>query len=357
MTARLLLAPALLVLAGAAAAAPGADPLDAALDAYQKKVHAALHADVAAFEKLQDGAPRAVVRWKGETHQYPPIPELEPSLQELKTTFALATLPPAWVMSFNEIGGKLFLDGLRDGRTGVPDQRWKSLQDDLGQREIPRADIPEMGDILPGFSPKVDYAAKAIPFDDLSKVQAEVRKTLAGISGAARRTVLEVPDDQAVGGTLIAVFDRHHEAARKVGEALREKAAGVAMKALLDLQASLYGVLRQKLGRDPKPEDLAQFGKLMSKEWRKIAKFKHGRDYYAGFRAIQSSNGGTGSGTASDLLPVGGTGTGTSGGTMEGTGTGTGGADADAPMGQVPGGGTGDGTAEVSGDGPGTGQG
>lgn len=360
MTARFMLAPAALaLLAGTlceAAAAPNDDALDAVLDAYQKKVHTQLKGDVARFEKLQDGSPRAVVRWKGSTHQFPPIPDLEPSLEELKSTFALAALPGSWVMRFNEIGGKLFLDGLRDGRTRVPDQRWKSLHDDLGDREIPRADIPEMGDILPGFSPKIDYAARKVPYQELALVQAEVRKTLANIPGAARRTVYEVPDDNAVGGVLIGVFQRHHQIAKKIGEALRTKVAGVAMKALLDLQAEVYGALRRKLGRDPKAEDIAKFGKLMSKEWRKLARFKHGRDYFAGFRAIQNAGGGTGSGTASDLLPVGGTGGGTSGGTMTGTGTGTGGTSEDAPIGQVPGGGTGDGTAEVEAGG-GTGQG
>ena len=360
MTARLMLAPAALALAGVwtgATAAPTAAPLDAALDAFQKKVREQLKADVDRFEKLQDGSPRAVVRWKGSTYQFPPIPDLEPSLEELKGTFPLAALPGSWVLRFNEIGGKLFLDGLRDGRTGVPDQRWKSLLDDLGDRDIPRADIPELGDILPSFSPKVDYAARVVPDAELAKAQAEVRKTLASIPGAARRTVYEVPDDNAVGGVLIGVFEAHHQAARKVGEALREKVAGVAMKALLDLQATVYGELRKQLRRDPKPEDIAKFGKLMTRDWRKLARFKHGRDYYAGYRAIQNSNGGTGSGTASDLLPVGGTGTGTSGGTMKGTGTGGGTTTEDAPMGEVPGGGTGDGTAEVEGGGTGTGQG
>jgi hypothetical protein len=357
MTARILLVPAALALAGAWTGA-SADPLDAALDTYQKKVHKALEAEVAKFEKLQNGSPRAVVRWKGSTHQFPPIPDLEPSLEELKGTYALAALPGSWVLSFNEIGGKLFLDGLRDGKTGVPAEGWKSLQDDLGDREIPRADIPEVGDILPGYSPKVDYASRKVPYQELALVQAEVRKTLANIPGASRRTVYEVPDDQAVGGVLISTFERHHKTAKKIGEALREKVAGVAMKHLLDLQAEVHGALRTKLGRDPLPDDIAKFGKLMSKEWRKLARFKHARDYFAGFRAMQSSNGGTGSGTASDLLPVGGTGGGTSGGTMEGTGTGTGTTGEDAPIGQVPGGGTGDGAAEAKDEGsPGTGQG
>lgn len=359
MTARFLVAPLAMALAGAlasAAAAPNDDPLDAALDAYRKKVHAQLRADVARFEKLVEGSPRAVVRWKGSTYQFPPIPDLEPSLEEIESTYALAALPGSWVLRFNEIGGKLFLDGLRDGKTRVPDERWRSLLDDLGERDIPRADIPELGDILPGYSPKVDYAARSVPYQDLARAQVEVRKTLASIPGAARRTVYEVPDDQAVGGVLIAVFEGHHQVARRVGEALREKVAGVAMRALLELQAEIYGALRKELGRDPKAEDIARFGRLMSRGFRKLARFKHGRDYYAGFRAIQGAGGGTGSGTASDLLPVGGTGGGTAGGTMEGTGTGAG-ASEDAPIGQVPGGGTGDGAAQAEDAGGGTGEG
>lgn len=323
------------------------EPLDLALRDFRRTVDAALKPDTTRFGELRKGAPRALVRFRGDIHRFPPIPPMTPGPEELGNTYPLAALPPSWIPALNDIGRQLFQQGLEDGRSGQIAPQWKPLRDELEAVEVPRIDIPSLGEVAENYSPKTPYEKLQVPFGQLEAARAQVEAALQEVPGGRRSSILTIPDDHPAGDALLVAFRQHEDAAREVAGALRNKIEGVVMRNLVRLQAEVNGVLEQKLGRAPEVKDVGRFGQLMPTDWRRLIRWNHARHYYEGYRAVANrmAGGGTGDGSSGSQMeiPGGGTGDGTSGGGFQGSGTGDGAGEATS----ITGGGTGDGTAAV----------
>ncbi len=339
---------------------PPPTPMDALLISFQKQIRLSLKKDSETYESLRIGAPRTVFRWKGDTHRFPPIPPLDPSVQEIATTYPLSALPAPWIVHLNEIGSKLFQAGMRDGAANRIGKLWQKFSEQLADTDVPRSDIPELGEVLPGYSSKRQYAKIKLPFTDLKAAQTRAHAALKSIPGSSRALVLDLPEEASQASELLSAFQDHERQARQLTEELRLKLMGQTKRMIVDLQLGLLGELQAKLGRPPQAEDMRQFAKLMAPRWLALVRWNHARHYFGGYRATfgQVGRTGTGDGTSTGepvVIPGGGTGSGTGGSNLAGTGTGTG--TGDPPPGGVPGGGTGDGNRIDTESGTGTGEG
>lgn len=324
-------------------AAPSPDPMDVPLLEFRKRLDAALEPDTARYQALGKGSPRALLRFQGEIYRFPPIPEMEPSGEELGNTYPLAALPPEWIGPLNDIGRDLFDKGLADGRQGKLSPAWENLRTELEGIDVPRVEIPTLGEVAPGFDSKFDYARAKVPFQALEAARHAVEDLLGKVQGGRRSQVLNLADDEPHGQDLVTAFQRHEEAAQAVGVALRNKIEGLCRSGLIGLQAEVYGALTTKLGRPPKAQDVPRFGQLMSPSWRKLIRWNHARHYWAGYRAVAGHiGGGTGDGQGGEEFQGQGTGSGSGASSFQGQGTGDGSGTPEGGSGS----GTGDGTAK-----------